>query len=111
MGENRTQNSCEDLSLMTCVLDRENLIQALKQVKRNKGAAGVDGMKVEDLPEYLKQHWLEIKAQLQTGSYKPQPVLRVEIPKPDDGKRKLGIPSVLDRFIQQAIAQVSGFYL
>lgn len=106
MGESQPQDSSEDSSLMAQVVDRDNLLQALKQVKRNKGAAGVDGMTVDELPAYLKQHWPEIKTQLLKGSYQPQPVLRVEIPKPDGRKRKLGIPTVLDRFIQQAIAQV-----
>lgn len=91
---------------MMQVLNRENLIQALKQVQRNKGAAGVDGMTVAELPDYLKHHWLDLKAQLLEGSYRPQPALRVEIPKPDGRKRKLGIPTVTDRFIQQAFAQV-----
>ncbi len=106
MGEKRPQHSIEHDSLMMQVLDKENLIQALKQVKRNKGAAGVDGMTVDELPAYLKHHWLDLKAQLLAGSYQPQPALRVEIPKPDGRKRKLGIPTVVDRFIQQAIAQV-----
>jgi len=106
MGEKRAQHSIEEDSLMVQVLEKENLIQALKQVKRNKGAAGIDGMTVDELPEYLKHHWLDIKAQLLAGTYQPQPALRVEIPKPDGRKRKLGIPTVTDRFIQQAIAQV-----
>ena len=106
MGENRPHDSIENDSLMMQVLDRENLILALKQVKRNKGAAGVDGMTVDKLSNYLKHHWLEIKAQLLDGSYRPQPVRRIEIPKPDGRTRKLGIPTVVDRFIQQAIAQV-----
>jgi len=106
MGENRPHDPIENNALMVQVLDRENLIQALKQVKRNKGAAGIDGMTVDVLPEYLKHHWLDIKAQLLDGSYRPQPVRRIEIPKPDGHKRKLGIPTVVDRLIQQAIAQV-----
>ena len=93
-------------SLMARVLERENLIRALKQVKRNKGAPGIDGLTVEQFPAYLKQYWLEIRQQLQAGAYRPKPVRRVEIPKPDGRTRKLGIPTVLDRFIQQAIAQV-----
>ena len=91
---------------MVRVLDRNNLIRALKQVQRNKGAAGVDGMTVDKLPDFLKQHWPKIKRQLAEGTYRPKPVLRVEIPKPDGSKRKLGIPAVLDRLIQQAIAQI-----
>jgi RNA-directed DNA polymerase len=88
------------------VCERENCKQALKRVKANKGSPGVDGMTVQELPEYLKQHWPAIREQLQSGTYKPQPVKRVEIPKPDGGVRKLGIPTVLDRFIQQAVMQV-----
>lgn len=88
------------------VCGRENCKQALKRVKANKGSAGVDGMTVQQLPEYLKQHWPAIREQLLSGTYKPQPVKRVEIPKPDGGVRKLGIPSVLDRFVQQAVMQV-----
>ena len=92
--------------LMEEVCGRKNCQQALARVKRNKGSAGVDGMTVEQLPAYLKQHWPAIREQLLRGTYKPQPVKRVEIPKPDGGVRKLGIPTVLDRFIQQAVMQV-----
>ena len=88
------------------VCGRENCKQALARVKANKGSAGVDGMTVQQLPEHLKQHWPAIREQLLNGTYKPQPVKRVEIPKPDGGIRKLGIPTVLDRFIQQAVMQV-----
>jgi RNA-directed DNA polymerase len=88
------------------VCERENCKRALKRVKANKGSAGVDGMTVQQLPEHLKQHWPAIREQLLSGTYKPQPVKRVEIPKPDGGVRKLGIPTVLDRFIQQAVMQV-----
>ena len=93
-------------SLMARVLDRNNLVRALKQVQRNKGAPGIDGMTVDDLPAFLKRHWSMIRQQLIEGSYSPKPVLRVEIPKPDGRKRQLGIPTVLDRLIQQAIAQI-----
>src|SRR5215471_6004901 len=92
--------------LMEEVCERENLKEALRQVKSNKGSAGVDGMTVNQLTDYLKQHWPVIREQLLSGTYKPQPVRRVEIPKPDGGVRKLGIPTVLDRFIQQAVMQV-----
>src|SRR5437867_13362729 len=92
--------------LMEEVCERENCKQALARVKANKGGLGVDGMSVHDLPGYLKQHWPAIREQLRTGTYEPQPVRRVEIPKPDGGVRKLGIPTVLDRFIQQAVMQV-----
>jgi RNA-directed DNA polymerase len=88
------------------VCGRENCLRALKQVKSNKGSPGVDGMKVGELPGYLKQHWPVIREQLLSGTYKPQPLKRVEIGKPDGGMRKLGIPTVLDRFIQQAVMQV-----
>ena len=90
--------------LMARVLERENLVRALKQVKRNRGTPGIDGMTVEVLPAYLKKHWPALRDELLTGQYRPQPVRRVEIPKPDGRKRRLGIPTVLDRFIQQAIA-------
>jgi RNA-directed DNA polymerase len=92
--------------LMEEVCEWENCLQALKRVKANKGKSGIDGMTVEELPEYLKQHWPTIRGQLLEGSYKPQPVKRVEIPKPDGGVRKLGIPTALDRLIQQAVLQV-----
>ncbi|KEQ16151.1 group II intron reverse transcriptase/maturase [Endozoicomonas numazuensis] len=91
---------------MVRVLDRNNLIRALKQVQRNKGAAGVDSMTVDELLDFLKQHWSKIRQQLAEGTYQSKPVLRVEIPKPDGRKRKLGIPTALDRLIQQAIAQI-----
>jgi RNA-directed DNA polymerase len=93
--------------LMEEVCERENLKKALRRVKANKGSAGVDGMTVGEITGYLKQHWPAIREQLLSGTYKPQPVRRVEIPKPDGGGvRKLGIPSTLDRFIQQAVMQV-----
>src|SRR5271170_8016950 len=88
------------------IVERENLKQALRRVKANKGAPGVDGMTVDQLGDYLKQHWPAIREQLLSGTYRPKPVKRVEIPKPDGGVRKLGIPTVLDRFIQQAVMQV-----
>jgi RNA-directed DNA polymerase len=83
--------------LMEEVCERENCKQALKRVRANKGSAGVDGMTVQQLPEYLKQHWPAIREQLLSGTYKPQPVRRVEIPKPDGGVRKLGIPTVISQ--------------
>ena len=92
--------------LMEEVCERDNLRQALKRVKANRGSAGVDRMTVEELPNYLSEHWTTIREQMLSGNYKPQPVLRVEIPKPDGGARKLGIPTVLDRWIQQAVLQV-----
>jgi RNA-directed DNA polymerase len=91
---------------MEAIVERENLKKALARVKRNKGAPGVDGMRVDDLAPYLKEHWPTIRAQLLEGTYKPQPVRRVEIPKASGGTRPLGIPTVFDRFIQQAAMQV-----
>ena len=88
------------------VCERENCKQALRRVKANKGSPGIDGMNVEQLSGHLKEHWPAIREQLLSGTYRPQPVKRVEIPKPDGGVRKLGIPTVLDRFIQQAVMQV-----
>ena len=98
--------SIPNSALLERVLERANLQRALKQVRSNQGAPGIDGMTVDELPDYLRHHWREIRAQLVAGTYRPQPVRRVEIPKPDGRKRLLGIPTVLDRFIQQAIAQV-----
>jgi RNA-directed DNA polymerase len=110
-AEARAAKACLDQTAvagpsMEAIVERENLKKALAQVKRNKGAAGIDGMTVEDLPAYLKEHWLTIRARLLEGTYKPQPVRRVEIPKASGGLRPLGIPTVLDRFIQQAVLQV-----
>jgi len=90
---------------MEAVCDSENLKRAFRQVVGNKGSAGVDGMSVDQLRDYLKAHWPEIREQLLSGTYRPKPVRRVEIPKADGGKRKLGIPTVLDRLIRQAILQ------
>ena len=98
--------SIQPEALLAQVLERANLQRALKQVRRNKGAPGLDGMTVDELPKYLRDHWLGIRTQLEAGRYQPQPVKRVDIPKPDGKTRPLGIPTVLDRFIQQAIAQV-----
>ena len=88
------------------VCERANCWQALKRVKANKGSPGVDGRTVEELSGHLKEHWPALREQLLAGTYKPQPVKRVETPKPDGGVRQLGIPSVLDRMIQQAVMQV-----
>jgi len=105
-GKRGTESPAIAEQLMEEVCGRENCKQALKRVKANKGSPGVDSMTVHDLPGYLIQHWPAIREQLLSGTYKPQPVERVEIPKPDGGVRKLGIPTVLDRFIQQAVMQV-----
>jgi hypothetical protein len=99
----RPANTCR---IMEEACERANLKEALRQVRGNKGSAGVDRMTVDQLGDYLKQHWPAIREQLLNGTYKPKPVRRVEIPKPDGGMRKLGIPTVLDRFIQQAVMQV-----
>jgi RNA-directed DNA polymerase len=92
--------------LMEEICDRENLKEALRRVKANKGSPGIDGITVNQLDDYLEQRWPAIRGQLLSGTFKPKPVKRVEIPKPDGGVRKLGIPTVLDRFIQQAVMQV-----
>jgi RNA-directed DNA polymerase len=102
-----TESPASTNRLMEEVCERANLKEALRRVKANKGSAEVDGMTIDGITDYLKQHWPAIRAQLLNGTYKPQPVRRVEIPKPDGGGvRKLGIPTVLDRFIQQAVMQV-----
>ena len=92
--------------LMEEVCDRGNLVRAWKRVRSNKGSAGVDGMTIEDANAYLREHWPNIRSQLLLGTYQPQPVKRVEIPKPDGGVRNLGVPCVVDRLIQQAMLQV-----
>lgn len=94
------------LELMEEVLDQSNLNLAYKRVCKNKGSAGVDGMTVDELSDYLKKYGQMIRNQLLNGNYKPMPVRRVEIPKPDGGVRQLGIPTVVDRFIQQSLSQV-----
>ena len=107
LAAKRTAESpASDEQGMEEVCERENCKRALARVKANRGSPGVDAMSVGDLPGYLKQHWPAIREQLLSGTYKPQPVKRVEIPKPGGGVRKLGIPTVLDRFIQQAVIQV-----
>ena len=92
--------------LMEEVCDRENLVRAWKRVRQNKGSPGVDGMTISDARDYLREHWPGIRSQLLEGAYQPQPVKRVEIPKLDGGVRKLGVPCVVDRLIQQALLQV-----
>jgi ferredoxin len=92
--------------LMEELCDRENLVRAWKRVRQNKGSPGVDGMTIGDARDYLREHWPSIRSQLLEGTYQPQPVKRVEIPKPDGGVRKLGVPCVVDRLIQQALLQV-----
>jgi RNA-directed DNA polymerase len=92
--------------IMEEVCDRGNLERAWKRVRRNKGSPGVDGMTIDDTRAYLREHWPSIRSRLLDGTYQPQPVKRVEIPKPDGGIRKLGVPCVVDRLIQQALLQV-----
>src|ERR1700737_2683049 len=107
MAKHMSESLAGTERLMEEVCELENCKQALQRVKANKGSPGVDGMTVDELPEYLKQHGLKIGEQLRNGTYQPQPVRRVEIPKPDgQGVRKLGIPCGLDRFVQQAELQV-----
>ena len=103
---NETENPVNTKQLMEEICERENLKEALRRVRANKGSAGIDRMTVDGLPRFLKEHWPTIREQLLEGTYQPQPVLRVEIPKPDGGVRKLGIATVLDRFVQQAVMQV-----
>src|SRR5437867_11211134 len=101
-----TEHPARTDRLMEEVCEPKNLKEALRQVKANKGSAGIDRMTVSQLADYLRQHWPTIREQLLSGTYEPKPVRRVEIPKPDGGVRKLGIPTVLDRFIQQSVMQV-----
>ena len=100
------ENPATGESLMEEVCERENLEDAWHQVRSNKGSPGIDGRTIDETRDYLREHWPTIREQLLNGTYKPQPVRRVEIAKPDGGVRKLGIPTVLDRLIQQAILQV-----
>ena len=102
----REDSEPEAEQLLEAVVERKNMWLALKQVERNSGAAGVDNMTVAQLRSYLREHWQRIKEELLAGSYQPQPVLKVEIPKPGKGMRMLGIPTVIDRLLQQAIHQV-----
>lgn len=101
----RDEAGAEAPSLMEEVLRRENLVQAYRRVVKNGGAAGVDGVTVHGLEAYCREHWPRVREELLSGTYRPQPVRRVEIPKPGGGVRVLGIPTVLDRMIQQALSQ------
>jgi hypothetical protein len=92
--------------LLERILSSDNMHRAWKRVKENKGAPGVDNMSGDEMPDSLREHWQEIRKSLMEGTYQPSPVLRVEIPKPTGGTRSLGIPTVVDRLMQQAIAQV-----
>src|SRR6266567_8865666 len=106
MARGETEGPAGNQRMMEEVCERENRRAALKRVRANQGSPGIDGMTVDELPEYLEQHWPAIREQLLSGTYEPKPVLRVEIDKPDGGVRKLVIPTVLDRLIQQAVMQV-----
>lgn len=105
-AESATESPASGERLIEEVCQRGNVVRAWKRVQGNGGSPGIDGMRVEELTDYLREHWGTIREQLQGGTYKPQPVKRVEIPKPSGGKRKLGIPTVVDRFIQQGVMQV-----
>ena len=106
MAKREPESTGANEHLMKEVCERENLKKALRRVKSNRGGPGVDGLTVDELPGYLREHWPGHREELLRGSYRPKPVKRVEIPKPGGGKRKLGVPTVLDRFIQQAVLQV-----
>ena len=106
IAESQAENPTGTEKLMEEIFKKDNLEKAWKKVKANGGSAGVDGMRVEELSEYLRINWTGIKEQILNGKYKSKPVKRVEIAKPDGGIRKLGIPTVSDRFIQQAILQI-----
>lgn len=102
----KEQTGPQQPDLIERMLERGNLLKALQAVEANRGAAGMDGMEVSQLRNYLRERWVEIREQILKGSYEPRPVRRVDIPKPGGGTRMLGIPTVLDRFIQQAIHQI-----
>ena len=99
-------NDTDKLELFEQILERGNLFRALDRVKKNKGAPGIDQIAIDQLPDFLKENWLAIKERLLSGTYQPLPVKQVEIPKATGGVRKLGIPTVVDRLIQQAISQI-----
>ncbi len=105
-GKLGTESLANTDKLVEEACEKGNLKEALRRVKANAGAAGIDGMTVKGLPDFLRENWPRLKEQLLTGTYKPQPVRRVEIPKSGGGTRKLGIPTVVDRFVQQAMLQV-----
>ncbi|WSJ92023.1 reverse transcriptase domain-containing protein [Streptomyces sp. NBC_01320] len=98
-------NNHREVSLWETVFSKENLLAALRRVEANRGAPGVDGMTTDELRPWIAQNWPKVWAELDAGTYKPAPVRRVTIPKPNGGERMLGVPRVLDRLIQQAIAQ------
>ena len=102
-GRGNASSGASDLMLKA--LERRNMQAALKRVRKNKGSPGIDGMTVGELLDHLREHWPRIREELLSGRYQPQPVRRVEIPKSGGGVRQLGIPTVLDRLIQQALLQ------
>jgi RNA-directed DNA polymerase len=106
IARQRTESPMFPVKLTEVIVHAENVKKALERVERNRGSGGVDGMETDKLRGHLKKNWLSLRSQLLSGTYKPKPVRRVEIPKPDGGKRQLGIPTALDRFIQQAMLQV-----
>ena len=106
MGSCRSESPVMEEQLMEEVVRKDNVLRAVERVVKNRGSARVDEMRVEELRPYLRKHWKSLRDSLLVGSYQPQPVKRVEIPKPDGGVRKLGVPTVVDRFIQQALMQV-----
>jgi RNA-directed DNA polymerase len=106
LAEQAAESTTREAQIMEVICERNNMRQALKRVLANKGSSGVDGMTVQELPRYLKRHWTKIRSQLLDGTYRPSPVKRVEVPKPGGGVRKLGIPTVLDRLIQQAFLRI-----
>lgn len=106
MGNHINENPVTTEWLMEEIVSKDNILQAVNRVEKNRGCAGVDGMEVAELRPFLREHWPILKEELLTGSYKPNPVKRIEIPKPSGGVRKLGIPTVVDRFVQQAVLQV-----
>src|SRR5262245_22262594 len=106
MAETAPESPAATMHLMEEVCERENLVRAWQRVRDNKGAPGVAGMTIDDAQGFLREHWPDIRSQLLAGNYEPQPVKRVEIPKPGGGVRKLGVPCVVDRLIQQALLQV-----
>ena len=105
-----TDTNMQTEGLLEQILSRENLNRAYKQVKKNKGAGGIDGMQVDELLPYLKEHREELLQSIRDGKYRPKPVRRVEIPKENGKTRKLGIPTVVDRLIQQGICQVDSIF-
>lgn len=93
-------------AILEKILSRDNMFAALDKVKANKGAGGIDGITVDEIDQYLRENWVDIRDKIRKRKYKPKPVRRVEIPKSNGGVRNLGIPTVVDRVIEQAIAQV-----